>query len=175
MTAPTSPIDPVTDAETGQGDQFDGPSVRPPRRLRIPVLAGLLGLLSAICAIAVPLLPVVQQTAKIVWPNAGDVRPVNAPLTAYWAQDLEVTVPCATARAIDTRIPDGRSVLFATVPPQRTVFGAGMQVDIENNRLRVVNRGEQVADLLLPPNRCDIHVSSTYNPTLVSVGGLAGV
>ncbi|TDQ00144.1 arabinosyltransferase domain-containing protein [Labedaea rhizosphaerae] len=174
MTAPTSPIDPVTDAETGHGDQFDGPSVRSPRTARIAMLAGLLGLLSAICAIAVPLLPVVQQTSRIVWPNAGDVRPVNAPLTAYWAQDLEVTVPCATVHAIDAHSGE-RSLLFATVPTERTVYGAGMQVDVENNRLRVVNRGEQVADLLLPANRCDIHVSSTYDHTVVTVGGAAVV
>jgi len=52
------------------------------------LIAVALGLLSALCALAFPFLPVVQDTAEVVWPTGSDTRSVNAPLTGYWAQDL---------------------------------------------------------------------------------------
>src|SRR5437763_768387 len=101
-----------------------------------------LGIFSAACAIASPLLPVVQDTAEITWPVGTDTRPVNAPLTGYWAQDLRVDLPCPTIQAVGAREPGGAS-LFSTVPGPRTGNGAGMFLRVEHGVLTAFSRGQQ--------------------------------
>ncbi|SFO98375.1 arabinosyltransferase C [Amycolatopsis arida] len=129
-----------------------------------------LGFLAALCAFAFPFLPVVQDTARIVWPAGGDTSQVNAPLSGYWAQDMRVRVPCATVQSVDVRTP-GSALLFATVPSARSEDGAGMQLRIGDGLLVASNRGEQVARQPLPPEGCDVTVSSTARHTTISVAG----
>ncbi|GAB3481200.1 arabinosyltransferase C [Amycolatopsis cihanbeyliensis] len=142
----------------------------PPRTRRWRRLAVVLGLVSAACALAFPFLPVVQDTARISWPAGTDTRPVNAPLTGYWAQDMRVTIPCETVRSLDARTP-GDALLFSTVPDARTDEGAGMQLRIDNNLLVASNRGEQIARQPLPPQGCQVDVASDATRTTVSVAG----
>nr|WP_243659141.1 arabinosyltransferase domain-containing protein [Tamaricihabitans halophyticus] len=130
-----------------------------------------MGLIAAICAIAVPFLPVTQDTAKIAWPHNGDTSQVNAPLTAYWAQDMQISVPCSSIQSVDARHQDGRAMLMSTVPPDRTGFGSGMQLRVDGNLLTVVNRGQQVAEQPLPPQGCDVRYSSDAHSTSVTAGG----
>ena len=167
MRSATTKPENVTDGD--DSPEADQPA--PPARTTLRFVAGFLGLLSALCALAVPLLPVVQDTARITWPTAGDTRPVNAALVAYWAQDLQVDLPCDSITSLDARTPDATAVLFATVPPVRAQDGAGMQLNIDNGTLTVVNRGQQVAAQPLPPTNCAVHVSSTVSRTVVTVGG----
>lgn len=141
-----------------------------PRTLLWRTLAVVLGLFAAICAIAYPLLPVVQDTAKIMWPVGTDTRPVNAPLTGYWAQDLQVTVPCATIKSIGARQPGG-ALLFSTIPGARTEQGAGMQLRVENGVLSAFSRGQQVARQPLPAAGCDVQFGSTATHTTLKVAG----
>jgi arabinosyltransferase C len=141
------------------------------------VLAIVLGLVSAGCALAFPFLPVVQDTAEIVWPNAGDTRPVNAPLTGYWAQDLRVDLPCATIRALDARTA-APALLYSTVPEPRPATanpqdGTGGQLWIDNGLLTASMRGKQVARQPLPASGCDVHLDSDANRTMLSVGSTA--
>nr|WP_245617564.1 arabinosyltransferase domain-containing protein [Amycolatopsis taiwanensis] len=141
-----------------------------PRTLLWRTLAIVLGLFAAASAIAYPLLPVVQDTARIVWPVGSDTRAVNAPLTGYWAQDMQVTVPCRTIESIGARQPGG-ALLFSTVPGARTGNGAGMQLRVENGELVAFNRGEQVARQPLPATGCDIEYRSTATHTTLTVAG----
>ncbi|SDY84964.1 arabinosyltransferase C [Amycolatopsis xylanica] len=127
-----------------------------------------LGLLSAVCAFAFPFLPVVQDTAEITWPTGNDTRQVNSPLTGYWAQDLNVTLPCSTIRSVDARA-DGPALLFSTVPEARTENGAGMQLRIDGGLLLASLRGQQVARQPLPPENCDVRFRSDGNHTTLSV------
>lgn len=83
------------------------------------LLAIVFGLVAAGCALAYPFLPVVQDTAKIVWPAGNDTRSVNAPLVGYWAQDMRVDLPCPTVKSVDSRT-GGSGVLFSTVPSARS-------------------------------------------------------
>ncbi|MFE0023993.1 arabinosyltransferase domain-containing protein [Amycolatopsis sp. NPDC059021] len=133
-------------------------------------IAIVLGLFSAACAIASPLLPVVQDTAEITWPVAGDTRPVNAPLTGYWAQDMRVDLPCATVRSLDARMPGG-GYLFSTVPGARTGDGAGVFLRVEHGVLTAFNRGQQVANQPLPASGCDVRFSATATHTTLTVAG----
>jgi arabinosyltransferase A len=77
----------------------------------IAVVAGLAGIV--LCAL-VPLLPVRQTTATILWPQApaGPVGQVTAPLVSGAPLALDVSIPCA---AIATLPADG-GLVFSTVP-----------------------------------------------------------
>ncbi|WP_091670466.1 arabinosyltransferase domain-containing protein [Amycolatopsis marina] len=131
-------------------------------------LAVVFGLIAAACALSFPFLPVAQDTARIVWPVGGDTTQVNAPLTGYWAQDLQVRMPCDTIRSADARTP-GDALLFSTVPAARTEEGAGLQLHVGDGVLVASSRGEQIARQPLPLNGCDVHVASDAHGTSVSV------
>lgn len=80
----------------------------------IAVFAGLAGIV--LCAL-VPLLPVRQTTATILWPQApaedGFVGDLTAPLVSGAPQSLDVAIPC---QAIATMPADG-GLVFSTIPP----------------------------------------------------------
>ncbi|GHF48359.1 arabinosyltransferase [Amycolatopsis bartoniae] len=135
-------------------------------------LSVVLGLFAAACAIAYPFLPVVQDTARITWPVGTDTRPVNAPLTGYWAQEMRVDLPCGTIQSLDSRSPDG-ALLFSTVPGARTGNGAGVFLRVEKGVLTAFNRGQQVARQPLPAAGCDVTFTSTATHTTLKVAGTA--
>ncbi|NIH87576.1 arabinosyltransferase domain-containing protein [Amycolatopsis granulosa] len=134
------------------------------------LLAIVLGLFAAACAIAFPLLPIVQDTAKIVWPAGSDTRPVNAPLVGYWAQDMQVDLPCATIKSVDARTA-GPALLFSTVPQARVGDGVGMQLTVDDNVLSATSRGQQVARQPLPEAGCDVRLRSSATHTTLTVAG----
>lgn len=145
-------------------------SPRPRANSQKKWLATSLGLIAAVCAIAYPFLPVVQDTARITWPNGGDTEQVNAPLAGYWAQELSAEIPCETVRSVDQR-GAGESTLLSTVPPERLENGAGLQLRVNDNTLIASSRGEQVARQPLPAGDCSITVQSTAERTALSVAG----
>ncbi|MBH0780127.1 arabinosyltransferase domain-containing protein [Nocardia bovistercoris] len=75
----------------------------------VALIAALVG---ALCAIAVPLLPVRVDAATLSWPQAGSARAVEAPLVAYAPLTYDATIPCA---AITGLAPRG-GLLTATAP-----------------------------------------------------------
>lgn len=79
----------------------------------IAVLAGIAGVV--LCGL-VPLLPVEETTATILWPQAagadGNVTELTAPLVAGAPRALDVTVPC---RAV-AELPADGGVVFSTNP-----------------------------------------------------------
>jgi arabinosyltransferase A len=80
----------------------------------IAVIAGIAGLV--LCGL-VPLLPVKQTTATIVWPQTpggdGLISDVTAPLVSGAPQALDVSIPCRTIAAL----PAAGGVVFSTIPP----------------------------------------------------------
>ncbi|HWF69384.1 MAG TPA: arabinosyltransferase domain-containing protein, partial [Mycobacterium sp.] len=92
-----------------------GESERSTRQLArwIAVVAGIVGVL--LCGV-VPLLPVKQTTATILWPQGltgdGHVTDISAPLVAGAPRALDISIPCA---AIATLPADGGLVL-STLP-----------------------------------------------------------
>ncbi|MFE0028518.1 arabinosyltransferase domain-containing protein [Amycolatopsis sp. NPDC059021] len=138
------------------------------------LIAVTLGLLSALCALAFPFLPVVQDTAEVVWPTGNDTRSVNAPLTGYWAEDMRVALPCATIHSLDART-NGPALLFATVPDGRTDpragKGVGMQVRVDNGVLLASSHGQQIVQQPLPAQGCDVAVHADATQMTVSVAG----
>jgi arabinosyltransferase A len=93
------------------------PHDRNERSQRIPrliaVVAGLAGLL--LC-ITVPLLPVKQTTATVLWPQGtadGHVTQITAPLVSGAPRALDISIPCS---AIAT-LPPGGGLVVSTLPP----------------------------------------------------------
>ncbi|MGV0810336.1 arabinosyltransferase domain-containing protein [Mycolicibacterium boenickei] len=79
----------------------------------IAVIAGIAGVV--LCAL-VPLLPVKQNTATILWPQGtdadGNVTSVTAPLVSGAPQSLDVSIPCATIATL----PAQGGLVFSTIP-----------------------------------------------------------
>ena len=80
----------------------------------IAVVAGIAGVV--LCGL-VPLLPVKQTTATIVWPQApgadGLISDVTAPLVSGAPQAIDVSIPCRTIAAL----PAAGGLVFSTIPP----------------------------------------------------------
>ena len=79
----------------------------------IAVIAGIAGVV--LCGL-VPLLPVKQTTATILWPQApgpdGLISDVTAPLVSGAPQALDVSIPCRTIATL----PATGGVVFSTIP-----------------------------------------------------------
>lgn len=132
--------------------------------------AAALGLVTVLCAVAFPFLPVVQESARISWPVGGDTTAVNAPLASYWALDTSAELPCAAVRSLDART-SGPALLLATVPPARDDSGVGLRLTVQDGELVAVLRGEQVARAALSAPDCAVSVRSTPASTTLTVGG----
>ena len=150
-----------------------GAGDRAARPLRLA--AAVFGLLGALLAIAVPLLPVIQRTAVITWPRPGHLAPVNAPLVTFQPQSLTATIPCAAAASINARSTQPASLL-ATTPPGLTDGAAvGMVLQVADGKLTLISRGQALGNILLstvaaPAGQCMIKISSDARGTTASAG-----
>ncbi len=75
-------------------------------------VATVAGLLGFALSVATPLLPVVQTTATLNWPQNGQLSSVTAPLISLTPVDVTATVPCSLVRALP---PEG-GVVLGTAP-----------------------------------------------------------
>jgi arabinosyltransferase A len=78
----------------------------------IAVIAGIVGAL--LCAV-VPLLPVKQTTATILWPQGltdGRVTDITAPLVSGAPRTLDISIPCAAMATL----PAGGGLVLSTLP-----------------------------------------------------------
>lgn len=79
----------------------------------VAAVAGILGVL--LCGL-VPLLPVKQSTATILWPQGVDkdgfVSDITAPLVSGAPQALDISIPCQAV----TTLPDTGGLVLSTVP-----------------------------------------------------------
>ncbi|MGH3719273.1 MAG: arabinosyltransferase domain-containing protein [Pseudonocardiaceae bacterium] len=162
-----------TGAEAAENDPGAGGVGRAGSVLRLA--AAVLGLLGALLAIAVPLLPVIQHTVVITWPRAGHLAPVNAPLVTFQPQNLTATIPCAAATSIDARS-TRPAALLATTPPGSTDGAAvGMVLEVAGGKLTLISRGQPLGNILLStipaaPGRCVIQVTAGAKGTTASAG-----
>lgn len=142
----------------------------PPSRTR--ALAAALGLLSAVLSLSIPFLPVAQNTAELSWPTAANgTAPVVAPLVALRPERFDATVSCASIRSLDARSPTEATVLTTTAPGAPDGAAVGMRVSVDGGRLVVDDRGQRLADPLLPPGDCTLRIDSTSTSTVVTFGG----
>ena len=57
-------------------------------------VATIAGLIGFVLSVATPLLPVVQTTATLNWPQQGQLSSVTAPLISLTPVDVTASVPC---------------------------------------------------------------------------------
>ena len=157
--APPAP-DAVADRRSGR---------RPSRRLR--ALTAVLGLLGAALALAFPFLPVVQDTATIVWPSpTTGTQSVDAPLVEFRPQAMSVAVGCDAIRSLDARTAQ-RATLISTTPPLSPNGPlVGLVLTVDAGRLQLTDRGLQAASGPVPPGPCTVSISSTTSATTVDLG-----
>jgi arabinosyltransferase B len=68
------------------------PAIKDVRVIRwVAIIAGFIGFLFSVLT---PLLPVVQTTATLNWPQAGQLSNVTAPLITETPVAMTATVPC---------------------------------------------------------------------------------
>ncbi|KAA5834436.1 arabinosyltransferase [Saccharopolyspora hirsuta] len=133
--------------------------------------AVLLGLLSALAALAVPLLPVQHEITTLKWPTAQGTAPVSAPLVTHAPLWLTAEVPCASARSLDARS-NGAAVLIATNPPSSTYGGVtGLSLQVEGGEVTLWSRGQRIGSTALPAGDCAISVRADSSGTRADVGG----
>lgn len=95
-------------------------------------VATIAGLIGFVLSVATPLLPVVQTTATLNWPQGGQLNSVTAPLISLTPVDLTATVPCSLVRDL----PPGGGVILSTGPKKGK--------DAALNALFVVTHGKRV-------------------------------
>ncbi|MGH3833181.1 MAG: arabinosyltransferase domain-containing protein [Pseudonocardiaceae bacterium] len=157
---------------SGAGDEL-GRVSRPTRGLRLA--AAVFGLLGALLAIAVPLLPVIQHTVVMSWPRPGHLAPVNAPLVTFQPQNLTATIPCAAAASVDARSMRPAALLATTAPGSTDGAAVGMVLEVAAGKLTLISRGQPLGNILLStvtatPGRCLIQVASDAKGTTASAG-----
>ena len=109
------------------------------------IVAAVAGLLGALLAVATPLLPVNQTTAKLNWPQNGVLDSVTAPLISYVATDLNISVPCRAAAGLAGPANPDKTVLLSTVPKQAPkAVDRGLLIQRVNNDLLVIDRNTPV-------------------------------
>lgn len=84
---------------------------RPAHRVArlVAVVAGIAGVL--LCVV-VPLLPVKQTTATILWPRDGRVTDITAPLVSGAPRALDISVPCPAVASL----PPAGGLVLSTLP-----------------------------------------------------------
>ena len=106
-------------------------------------VATIAGLIGFVLSVATPLLPVVQTTATLNWPQNGQLTNVTAPLISLTPVDVTATVPCAVVRDLP---PEG-GVVFSTAPKKgkdAALFGLfvvanGQHVDITDRNVVIAS------------------------------------
>ncbi|MQA16870.1 MAG: arabinosyltransferase, partial [Pseudonocardiaceae bacterium] len=151
----------AADDGTGHPDDAQAPRLR--------LAATVLGLLGALLAIAVPLLPVVQDTAVIDWPSGNGVTPVNAPLSAYQPQEISATVPCDSARSLDARSPEPAPLVSTTPPASAEGAAVRMLLQVSDGKVSVISRGQLLGTAAMPPGACEVELNSSAAATTVTV------
>jgi arabinosyltransferase B len=85
-------------------------------RLATP-LAGMVGLVGVVAALALPFAPVIAEQATVTWPAPGQpVESSMALFVPYRPTELTATVPCSAVRTATDR---GTGVTILVIGPDR--------------------------------------------------------
>lgn len=136
----------------------------------VAVVAGLVGFL---LSVATPLLPVVQTTATLNWPQHGELGSVTAPLISQTPISMSVKAPCALVR----QLPAEGGTLLATAPAKgKDAALNGLFITVTEKRVDVTDRNVVLATAprakVEGPGCTDIEVTSSHAGTFATIGGI---
>ncbi|RUP26509.1 MAG: arabinosyltransferase [Mycolicibacterium sp.] len=139
----------------------------------VAIVAGLIGfVLSALT----PLLPVVQTTAQLNWPQQGQFGNVTAPLISQTPVTMTATIPCDVLRTL----PPSGGLVFGTVPKDgKQAALNGLLVNVSSSRVDITDRNVVIASVprlkaVGNPGCSRIEIISDKNGTFATFVGLTG-
>jgi arabinosyltransferase B len=107
-------------------------------------VATIAGLIGFVLSVATPLLPVVQTTASLNWPQNGQLNNVTAPLISQTPVTMSVTVPCDVIRALPPR---GGMVLSTAPKDGKQAALQALFVNVTSQRVDITDRNVVVASV----------------------------
>ena len=138
----------------------------------VAMIAGLIGFL---CAVATPLLPVVQTTATLNWPQQGQLNNVTAPLITQTPVTMSVTIPCEVIRSVP---PEGAMVLGTAPKEGRQAALNALFVNVNAKRVDITDRNVVIASVAREKANspaCErIEITSSEAGTFATFVGLSG-
>ncbi|WP_019928263.1 arabinosyltransferase domain-containing protein [Nocardia sp. BMG111209] len=164
------------DSPTDEARSAARGSVRAGWAARIALLAGLLG---AVFAIAVPLLPVHVDKTTLSWPQQGSSRSVTAPLVSYAPAAFDATVPCRATAELAAK----GGLLASTMPtgaPDQEKYGFVARVraaqDGKPAQLEAVLRNQSLVSVPLEQlGDCTLTVHADFTHATAELAGVTGV
>nr|WP_243858347.1 arabinosyltransferase domain-containing protein [Mycobacterium sp. DL440] len=139
-------VEDVDSTTSGRSEVSAAPTSRPlPVTRWVAIIAGLVGF---VASALIPVLPVVQTTASLQWPQDGRLGSVTAPLITLAPASLETSVPCSVFRDL----PASGGVVLSTAPTAgKQAMLNGLFVTATAQRVDVIARN--VVVLSVPRSR----------------------
>ncbi|MDT5151571.1 MAG: arabinosyltransferase [Mycobacterium sp.] len=142
----------------------------------VAMIAGLIGF---VLSVLTPLLPVVQTTATVNWPQSGQLENVTAPLITLTPVTMSVTVPCELVRDMP---PAGGMVLGTAPADAKDAALNALFVNVNSTRVDVTDRNVVVASVPRAkvvgssgtPGCSTIEITSAEAGTFATFVGLTG-
>jgi arabinosyltransferase B len=137
-------------------------------------VATIAGLIGFVLSVLTPLLPVVQTTATLSWPQGGQLDNVTAPLISQVPVTMTVTVPCEVIRSLP---PTGGLVLGTAPNNGKQAALNAMLVNVNSQRVDVIVRNVVVASVprTQVAGGCQrIEITSSEAGTFATFVGLTG-
>ena len=136
----------------------------------VAMVAGLLGF---VLSVLTPLLPVVQTTATLNWPQGGQLNNVTAPFISQTPVSMTATVPCEVIRSMP---PKGGLVLGLAPQKAKDASLNSMFVTVDAQRVNITDRNVVVASVpraQVQAEGCQrIEITSTEAGTFASFIGV---
>ncbi|MEI6252859.1 MAG: arabinosyltransferase domain-containing protein, partial [Mycobacteriaceae bacterium] len=136
-------------------------------------VATIAGLLGFVLSVLTPLLPVVQTTATLNWPQGGQLTNVTAPLISLTPVSVTATVPCEVIRSMP---PKGGLVLGLAPQKGKDASLNSLFVTVNAARVDVTDRNVVVASVprsqVQAPSCQRIEITSSEAGTFASFVGV---
>jgi arabinosyltransferase B len=144
-------------------------------------VATIAGLIGFVLSVATPLLPVVQTTATLAWPQNGQGAPpagggltnVTAPLISQVPVTMNVTIPCDVIRSMP---PSGGLVLGTAPKDGKQATLNALLVNVNSQRVDITDRNVVVASVprarVVSPQCQRIEITSSEAGTFATFVGL---
>lgn len=131
------------------------------------------GLIGFVLSVATPLLPVVQTTATLNWPQNSQLNSITAPLISQVPVTMTVTVPCDVIRSMP---PAGGTVLSTAPKEGKQAALQSLFVNVNAQRVDITDRNVVVASVprarVLGPECQRIDITSSEAGTFATFVGL---
>ncbi|TGD89296.1 arabinosyltransferase [Mycolicibacterium sp. CH28] len=107
-------------------------------------VATVAGLVGFVLSVLTPLLPVVQTTATLNWPQGGQLTSVTAPLISQAPVSLTATVPCEVIRSMP---PEGGTVFGLAPRKGKEATLNSLFVNVSAQRVDITDRNVVIASV----------------------------